>query len=108
MIYEKGQYVRVEGTNELKIIKEVVIVSEKTLYVCCDDVWYDGNNLYPHDMKIEIKNSLNEELSFSDFGEPKKVLNDLVDYVSKMDEKDFNSFLQTIKSSDIDLEGPLI
>ena len=107
MMYQEGQYVRLERNNELKLVKEVVTGGNNNMYVCCDDKWYNEDELYPHEMKIEVKNTLNELLSLSDFGEPKKVLSDLVDYVSNMNEKEFNKFLKIIETSEINLEGTL-
>ena len=104
MMYQEGQYVRLERNNELKLIKEVVTGGNNTMYICCDNNWYNDDELYPHEMKIEIKNTLNQLLSLSDFGEPKQVLSDLVDYVSNMDEENFNKFLDIIKTSEIDFD----
>lgn len=103
-MYQEGQYVRVEGTNELKLVKEVVEVNNKSLYICCDDRWYDEDTLYPHEMKIDIKNTLNQCLSISDFGEPKTVMEEVVREVSKMNEKEFNEFFSIIKDIELEFE----
>lgn len=104
-MYQEGQYVRLEKNNELKLIKEVVSGGNKKMYVCCDDKWYNEDDLYPHEMKIEIKNTLNQLLSLSDFGEPQKVALDMIDYVKNMNETDFREFLKIFRKAEIDFDG---
>lgn len=81
-MYSVNQYVRVEGTNTLKVITEIVNVGDKNFYICDDNVWYDESLIYPHDMKIQLKESMGEKLSLSDFGDVNEVLSDLSDYIN--------------------------
>ena len=41
MMYNTGDYVRLESSNELKVIVRVVPIENKVFYVCNDNIWYD-------------------------------------------------------------------
>jgi hypothetical protein len=88
MMYIPGDYVRLESSNELKVIVRVVPIENKVFYVCNDNIWYDEESLYPYKMKIDIKESLGEDLTLSDFGKEDVVLSSLVDYLTYKENSD--------------------
>jgi hypothetical protein len=102
-MYIKGQLVRLESTNELRTIKNLVTVGNKTVYVCDDNVWYDESLLYPHDMKFQIKDSMNEKHTLSDYGKRDDVINEMVSFFNE-DEENFNEFLNLIENYDFDFD----
>jgi len=100
-MYYKGQIVRLESTNELRTIKNLVTIGDKTIYVCDDNVWYDESLLYPHDMKFQIKDSIGEKYVFSDYGNEEKVIDDLISHITE-DEDRFDDFLKMVENYDFD------
>lgn len=107
-MYEVGDQVRLENTNELKIIVEPIITKHKNLYLCDDDIIYDEDFLYPKNMKLEIKTSLGEKLLISDFGPKEKVLSDFVDVYEKSPKKKrkkiINNLINVIEDDGIDID----
>lgn len=102
-MYRKGEYVRVEGTNELKQIKNVVDIGDKLFYVSTDNIWFDEELIYPESMKFDIKSSLGEKLTLSDFGNKEDVLNECVDNFKNMSKDEFDKFLDVISKYDFTL-----
>lgn len=95
-MYKKGDFVRVEGTNELKEVIRVTQIENKFFYVCDDNLWYDEDLLYPAKMKLEIKESLGEQLTLSDFGNREDVMKELVEYLT--DEENSEKLEEVINS----------
>lgn len=101
-MYKEGDLVRLENTNELRVIERVVNIGDKIFYIC-DNVWYDEELIYPANFKIEVKTALNEELRLSDFGKPTDVINDFVE-VMKNDKDKLDKFLELISTSEISFD----
>lgn len=100
-MYKKGDVVRVEGTNNLKTIINVLQIKNKFLYICDDNIWYDEELIYPENMKFEIKDLLYERYNLSDYGEKSEILSDVSNYINNvMSDIEFNQFLETVDNID--------
>lgn len=104
-MYSTGDYVRLESSNELKLVVRVVPIENKVFYVCDDNIWYDEDSLYPYNMKIEIKESLGQKLSLSDFGKEEVLLPSIVDYLlDEENSEELEKFIDDFKGEDIDMD----